>query len=288
MMGPLRPRTASVVSVTVFTAISVVIALSLLATVISLVYLFLRLRSHAQTTQGSTTVDRSSSFGNTTVPRHPPSHPIALQSYPQRAQTPSYPPHAPPPLPATATRPAARPADNSPFRTTSPNMDPIPPSASTGHISPVSPIRNTVPTAYSTNEATQRVASMLARLQAIPLASDATDLSTDASDAEREVANPDFWAMLAQRGIPARDHALLGSDDSTDAGSRAGAALSSYAARARGMEPRGSRIDTEINRGRFMDHCQGGRGRAVTMGREIGDEGPGRVLPLQVRKMRSV
>ena len=287
-MGPLRPRTTSVVSVTVFTAVSVVIALSLLATLASLVYLFLRLRSNAQATQGTATGDRSSSFANTIVPRYPRSDPIALQSYPQRAQGPPYPPHAPPPLPANATRPA----DSSPVRTASPNRDPVPPSASTsiedfGHISPVSPIRHTVPTASSTNEATQRVASMLARLQAIPLTSDATDLSTDAGDADREVANPDFWAMLAQRNMPARDHALLGSDDSTDAGSRAGAALS-YAARARGMEPRGASIDTEVNRGRFTDHCQGGRGRAVTMGREIADDGPGRLMPLQVRKMRSV
>lgn len=284
-MGPLRPRTTSV-SITVFTAITVVFALCLLATLVLVMYMFLRQRSHAQTTQGTSTVDRSASLGNTAF-RFPPSDPIALHSYPQRARTPSYPPNV-----HLSPSETTRPTNFSPFRTASRILDPVSPGASTriedfGRSSPVSPIRNPDPAASSTNEVTQRVASMFAQLQAIPLASGATDLSTDASDAEREVANPGFWAMLAQRGLPARDHALLGSDDSTDAGSRIGAALS-FAARGRGMAPRDARIDTEINRGRFTDHCQGGRGRAVTLGRDIADEGPGRVLPLQVRKMRSV
>ena len=119
----------------------------------------------------------------------------------------------------------------------------------------------------------------------MPLASDTTDMSTDTVDPGKEVANPGYLAMLGQRGIPARDHALLGSDDSTDAGDEAGAALS-YATRARGLSPMDVRMDTELNPSRFTR--QGGRGRAVTLERENGDEGLGRVWPLRVRKMASV
>lgn len=118
----------------------------------------------------------------------------------------------------------------------------------------------------------------------MPLASDTTDMSNETADPGREIVNSGYMAMLAQRGIDARDHALVGSDDSTDAGVGAGAALS-YAIRARGMDPRGMSTDTEMERSRFMG--QGGRGRAMTFGQENGDGELGRVIPLHLRKMRS-
>lgn len=93
--------------------------------------------------------------------------------------------------------------------------------------------------------------------------------------------------MLAQRGIPARDHALLGSDDSTDAGAGAGIGFS-YADRVRGMSSRGASVDMERGRGRYAG--QGGGGRARTVGRDNGDDGMGRpVMPfLHVRKIASM
>lgn len=100
------------------------------------------------------------------------------------------------------------------------------------------------------------------------------------------MVNPGYLAMLAQRGIHARDHALLGSDDSTDAGGGAGAGPS-YPARARGMASRGMSIDTEMERGRFTG--QRGTGRAITLGRGNGNERLERpVEPLRVRKMSSL
>lgn len=122
----------------------------------------------------------------------------------------------------------------------------------------------------------------------MPPASDTTDMSTETADPGREVANRRYLAMLAQRDIRARDHALLGSDDSTDAGGGAGAgagAALSYAVRARGVGPRCVRVDRERERGRFTG--LGGRGRAKTLGQESGDGELERVIPLQVRKMPS-
>ncbi|KAF6222887.1 hypothetical protein HO133_000938 [Letharia lupina] len=192
-----------------------------------------------------------------------------------------------------------RPTKPPPFRPTSPNIDPVPPGASTriadlGHIPTASPTRNPVPAAPSSNEARQQVllannssqAAMIARLQAMPPASDTTDMSTETVDPGREVANRRYLAMLAQRDIRARDHALLGSDDSTDAGGGAGAgAALSYAVRARGVGPRCVRVDRERERGRLAS--LGGRGRAVSLGQESGDGELERVIPLQVRKMPS-
>lgn len=290
-MGPLQPRTASV-STTTFIATTVVLALWVLAILAVTFHLCLRLRNRGQRTQRTSSFNGSASYGNT-VPRSPPNDPTALPSYPPRAHAPSYPPNCPPSLSAST-----RPTDSGLIRTTSPNIDPVPLGASTriedfSHIHTVSPTRYPVPAASSTNRAPQpkflannsSQGGMLARLQAMPLASDITDMSADTVNSGREVANPGYLAMLAQRGIPVRDHALLGSDDSTDAGGGPGPILS-YAMRTRDMGPRGASMDAEVNRGRFTG--QGGRGRAMTLGRENGDEGPGSVLPLQVRKMASM
>lgn len=287
-MGPLQPRTTSV-SVTTFVATTVVLVLWILAVVAVAICLLIRLRNRPQRTSS---LNRSASYGNR-APLFPPSDPTALPSYPHRAHAPFYPPNGPPSLSAST-----RPTEFGPIRTASPNIDPVPHRPSTriedcGRMTTLSPTRNPVPAASSTNEATQPLllannpahVAMLARLQAMPLASDTTDMSTDTVDPGREVANPGYLAMLGQRGIPARDHALLGSDDSTDAGGGAGAALS-YATRARGMSPMGVRMDTELNPSRFTR--QGGRGRAVTLERENGEEGLGRVWPLRVRKMASM
>ena len=120
----------------------------------------------------------------------------------------------------------------------------------------------------------------------MPLSSDVTDMSAETVDSARQVVNPGYLAMLAQRGVPASDHALLGSDDSTDAGAGAAVGLS-YADRARGMSLRGVSIDVERGRGRFTG--QGGGGRTMTFGQENGDEELERpVVPLHVRKMASM
>ena len=93
-------------------------------------------------------------------------------------------------------------------------------------------------------------------------------------------------AMLAQRGIRVSDHALLGSDDSTDAGASPRIGLS-YADRVRGMSARGASIDVERGRGRPAGHGRGGR--IMTFGRDVADDGLGRpVVPLHVRKMASM
>ena len=127
---------------------------------------------------------------------------------------------------------------------------------------------------------------MLARAQTTPLASDTTDFSTETVDPGRQVVNSGYLAMLAQRGIYARDHALLGSDDSTDAGGGA-VAGPSYAARARGTASRSMSMDTEMERGRFTGPR--GIGRAINLGRGNGNESLERpVEPLRVRKMSSM
>ena len=101
------------------------------------------------------------------------------------------------------------------------------------------------------------------------------------------MVNPGYLAMLAQRGIPARDHALLGSDDSTDAGGGGPGAARSYAIRARGMEMMGVRVDVGRDRGRLADRV--GRGRAATFGQESRDYRLERLVePLSVRKMPSM
>ena len=119
----------------------------------------------------------------------------------------------------------------------------------------------------------------------MPLASDTTELSSDTIYPEREVVNAGYLAMLTQRGVPLRDHALLGSDDSTDAGGGTYTALS-YAVRAGGMGPSVGAVEPGRNGGRFA--ANGGRGRAITLGQEGAEEDVERVVPLQVRKMRSV
>lgn len=115
------------------------------------------------------------------------------------------------------------------------------------------------------------------------LASDTTDMSTETDEPGRQVVNPGYLAMLAQQGVRARDHALLGSDDdSTDAGGGRAAAGPSYAMRARGMGLRSASVDnTDWERGRFAN--QNGKGRAMTF-----EALERRVEPLNVRKMPSV
>ena len=102
---------------------------------------------------------------------------------------------------------------------------------------------------------------------------------------EKEVVNAGYLNMLAQRGVPLRDHALLGSDDSTDAGGGAGAALG-YAVHPRGLGPRGGRVDWGRNRGSFSG--LGENRRAVSLRREHGDEEVEAVRPMQVRKISSM
>ncbi len=101
-------------------------------------------------------------------------------------------------------------------------------------------------------------------------------------DPGKEVVNAGYMNMLAQRGVPLRDHALLGSDDSTDAGGGIGGSLS-YAMHSRCLGP---------GRGRGGDgggfSGRGGRGRAMTLVREESSEEMGGVRPLRVRKMSSM
>ena len=131
-----------------------------------------------------------------------------------------------------------------------------------------SPIRNPVPAALSSTVARQQSllarqpsqAAMFARLQAMPLGSDTTDMSNETADPPRETVNASYMAMLAQRGIDARDHALVGSDDSTDAG----AGAESYALRVRGLVVGGLSAGMEMEPARFLG--RGGHGRAMTYG----------------------
>ena len=94
----------------------------------------------------------------------------------------------------------------------------------------------------------------------MPLGSDTTDMSNETADPPRELVNASYMAMLAQRGIDARDHALVGSDDSTDAG----AGAESYALRARGLVVGGLSAGMEMEPARFLG--RGGHGRAMTYG----------------------
>ena len=122
---------------------------------------------------------------------------------------------------------------------------------------------------------------MLARAQATPLASDATDMSAETVDPRRQVVNPRYGNMLAQSGVLAGDHALLGSDNSTDAEWGAGAGPN-YADRVRDMALRGMSMDTRVERARVA-------GQAMTLGRGIGNERlEGPVQPLRVKKMGSM
>ena len=106
-------------------------------------------------------------------------------------------------------------------------------------------------------------------------------MSAETVDPGRQVVNPGYMAMLERRGIRVSEHALLGSDDSTDAGTGIGL---SYTERVRGMSPR---VEMERRRGWPMVYGRGGR--AMTFGRDIADEGVGRpVVPLHVRKMASM
>ena len=286
-MGPLQPRTVSV-SITTYIATTVVLVLWLLAAVAVAIYLFLYQRKRAQKAQRT---QRTSSLGNATL-RCPPSDLTALPSYPQRVQTSPYPSIDSSSFPATT-----RPTDVSPVLTP-PNADPIQPNVPTkinepGRTKTVSPTRNPVPAPPSSNEATQRAllannptqAANLARLQAMTLASDTTDMSTETVEPGKEVVNAGYMTMLAQRGVPLRDHALLGSDDSTDAEGRTAAALG-YAMHARGRGSSAWGVDPARYGGRFVG--QGGRGRAMTFGQGRGDEELERMRPLQVRKMSSM
>ncbi len=127
---------------------------------------------------------------------------------------------------------------------------------------------------------------MLARAQATPLASDATDMSAETIDPRRQVVNPRYGNMLAQSGILAGDHALSGSDNSTDAEGGAGAGPN-YAYRVRDMALRGMSMDTQVERARFAG--QGDIGLAMSLGRGIGNEGLERpVEPLRVKKMTTM
>ena len=131
-----------------------------------------------------------------------------------------------------------------------------------------SPIRN-LPAAPSSTAARQQTllarqpsqAAMFARLQAMPLPSDTTDMSNETADTPRETVNASYMAMLAQRGIDARNHALVGSDDSTDAGAGGGM---SYALRARGLVVGGLSAGMQMEPARFLG--RGGHGRAMTYG----------------------
>lgn len=109
--------------------------------------------------------------------------------------------------------------------------------------------------------------------------------------------------MLTQKGVPLRDHALLGSDNSTDAGGDGGngdgaPAVLSYAkrvTRARGGGGGASVWGVDApDPGRYKNRPRllgawGGNGRAMTFGQgDGGEEGEKRVRPLQVRKMSSM
>lgn len=286
-MTLLQPRaTSTSVPLTTFVATTVVIVLTLLAIIAVLGYLLLRQRRRAQTTQRTASFNRSASCGVNTAPRFPPRHLTALPSYPQKAPAPSCPPTGPSSLPATTRLP-----DLGSTRTPSPRKNPV--VEDPGRTARVSPTKPPVSAAPSSDEAKQQVplggqhrpspaAAMFARLEAVPLASDTTDVSTDTVEPGSQVVNPGYLAMLAQKGVHVRDHALAGSDDSTDAGGGAAAAGLGYAMRARGAGVRGASVDTDWGRGsRFAS--RDGRGRAMTF------EGlERRTEPLNVRKMPSV
>ena len=110
-------------------------------------------------------------------------------------------------------------------------------------------------------------------------------MSAETVELEKELVNAGYLSMLARRGVPLKDHALLGSDDSTDAGGGVGAALS-YAFHPRDLGPRGGRFDWERNRGSFSGRGEGRR--AVSLRREHRDEEVEGVKALQVRKMSSM
>ena len=289
IMGPLQPRTISV-SITTYIATIVVLVLWLLAAIVAVLYLFFLQRKRARSAQTAQRIQRTTSHINTTS-RSPPNDLTALPSHPQRAQTSSYPPSGPSSLSAT-TRPTA-------FSTvhTPPNVNPVPPAVppkieNSSRTATVSPTRNPVPAPPPIYEATQRAllannatqAADLARLHARALASDTTDMSTETVEPGKEVVNAGYMTMLAQRGVPLRDHALLGSDDSADAGGETPATLS-YAMHARGRGSGGWGVDPGRHGGGFMG--RGGMTRAMTFGHENGGQELGRMGP-QVRKMSSM
>lgn len=123
-------------------------------------------------------------------------------------------------------------------------------------------------------------------------------MSAEASD--REVVNEGYMGMLARRGVAVRDHALLGSDNSTDAGGGGGgwgtaAGLGggmSYAmhaaARSRGGDGVAWGADVQAGAMGYRPPL----GRSKTAGQRIGDGGDevvvGVTRPLRVRKMPSV
>ena len=283
-MRPPQPRTVTV-SITTYVATTVVLVLWLLAAVAVALYLFFYQRKRAQTAQ------RTSSWRSMT--RHsPPNDLTALPAYPQRPRTPSYPPSGPSSFSATT-----RPINFSPVRTP-PNADPVAPrvptkTEDTRRTTTVSPTRNRVPAPPSISEATQLAllannpaqAAESARLQCMPLASDTTDTSTETVGPGKEVLNAAYVNRVAQSGLPLTHHAMVGSDDSTDAGDGNAAALT-YAMHARGRGTSAWRVDP----GRYGGRCvgQGGRGRAMTFEQGTGGEELDRMRPLQVRKMSSM
>ena len=119
-----------------------------------------------------------------------------------------------------------------------------------GRLATVSPTAAGIPAALAPSDETRRALSAndptptarIKQLQAPALASDITDLSTETVDPGREVVNAGYMTMLAQRGLCPRDQALLGSDDSTDAGGGSGPVLN-YAVYPRGLASIGGVLD---------------------------------------------
>ena len=281
-MPLLQPRTTSV-PLTTYIATTAVLGLWFLALAAVALYLFLH---HRKRSKRPRTTPRTGSSGNT-APRLPLSHPTPLPSYLQRTQTPPYSRNNPSLFSAT-TRAVTFPPIQTPSR-----ADPVPPATppkdrGPNRITTVSPPRYPVLAAHSTdqgtNEAARRArlathpaqAANLARLQSMALASDTTDMSAEAGT---EVVNAGYMAMLAQRGVPPRDHALLGSDNSADAGGGTGPAFNYPSRMDYGRRGAGG--------GRYAAPSgQGGRGgRAMAFGQEIGDEDLQRMKPLHMRKM---
>lgn len=250
-MRPLQPRTVSV-SITTYIATTVVLVLWLLAAVAVTIYMFLYQRKRMQGAQ------RTTSHRDTTA-RSPQREPTTLPAYPQRARTPSSPRSGPSSLSATT-----RPTNLSPV-VTPPKSDPVAPrvptkTANSGRITTVSPTRNPVPAPPSpTNEATRRAlransparAASAAGLHTIPLGSDTTDKSTETVGPRKEVVNAAYVNRVERSGRPLSDHALIGSDDDTDAGGGTAGALS-YATHGRGRGTSAWGVDPGIYGGRFV------------------------------------
>lgn len=110
-------------------------------------------------------------------------------------------------------------------------------------------------------------------------------MSTETVGPRKEVVNAAYVNRVARSGRPLSDHALIGSDDSTDAGGGTAGGLS-YAMHGRGRGTSAWGVDPGRHGGRFVG--QGGRGRAMTFGQGSGGQELERMRPLQVRKMSSM